>query len=219
MSSIKELNYIKNNGWGEEQVHYLPNFVNDKTESQIKREEFDTPRDNTLILALGRLHENKAFDVLFEALVKVPNAYLWLAGEGPLRKKLEKQAERIGVKPRVRFLGWRRDKEALFAAADILVCPSRHEPLGNVIIEAWAQGVPVVAADSSGPKGLITDGQTGMLFPVNDANALANAMNRLIGSPVLGKRLIEKGKENYRLEYSQKIVVDKYMKLFKKICS
>ena len=157
--------------------------------------------------------------MLFEALVKVPNAYLWLAGEGPLRKKLEKQAERIGVKPRVRFLGWRRDKEALFAAADIMVCPSRHEPLGNVIIEAWAQGVPVVAADSSGPKGLIEDGQTGMLFPVNDDNALANAINQLIGSPELGRRLIEKGKENYRLEYSQNIVVDKYMKLFKKICS
>ena len=213
------VSYIKKNGWGDEQVHYLPNFVNDKTEVEIKREEFDTPKDNTLILALGRLHENKAFDVLFESLVKVPDAYLWLAGEGLLRKKLEKQAERIGIKPRVRFLGWRRDKEALFSAADILVCPSRHEPLGNVIIEAWAQGVQVVAADSIGPKSLIMEGQTGMLFPVDDSNALANVINRLIADSELGKRLIEKGKEIYKLEYSQNVVIDKYMKLFKKICS
>ena len=57
-------------------------------------------------MAIGRLHENKGFDILLDALSRVPGAYLWLAGEGPLRKELEELAERLAVKPRVRFLGW-----------------------------------------------------------------------------------------------------------------
>ena len=210
-------NYLKNNGWGEDQVHYLPNFVTAKTAPKIKRIEFYTSNNATLLLALGRLHENKAFDVLLEAFAQVPNAYLWIAGDGPLRETLEREAERLGVRPRIRFLGWRQDVEALYGAADILVCPSRHEPLGNVIIEGWAHGVPVVAADNLGPGALIKDGETGLLFPVNDANALATALKRLISNDELGRRLAENGKKIYKKKFSEKIVVDKYIKLFEQM--
>ena len=149
-------------------------------------------------MALGRLHENKAFDVLLAAFAQVPNAYLWIAGEGPLRETLEREAERLGVRARTRFLGWRQDVAALYETADILVCPSRHEPLGNVVIEGWAHGVPVVAADNLGPGALIKDGETGLLFPVNDANALATALKRLISNDELGRRLVENGKKFYK---------------------
>ena len=213
------VNYLKNNGWGEDQVHYLPNFVTAKTAPKIKRKEYYTPNNATLLLALGRLHENKAFDVLLEAVAQVPNAYLWIAGEGPLRETLEREAERLGVRPRIRFLGWRHDVEALYATADILVCPSRHEPLGNVIIEGWAHGVPVVAADNLGPGALIKDEETGILFPVNDANALAAALKRLISNDELGRRLAENGKKIYKTKFSEKIVVDKYIKLFEQMSS
>ena len=212
-------NYLKNNGWGEDQVHYLPNFVTGKTAPKIKRKEYYTSNNATLLFALGRLHENKAFDVLLEAFAQVPNAYLWIAGEGPLRETLEREAERLGIRPRVRFLGWRQDVEALYATADILVCPSRHEPLGNVIIEGWAHGVPVVAANNLGPGSLIKDGETGILFPVNDANALAAALKRLISNDELGRRLAENGKKIYKTMFSEKIVVDKYIKLFEQMSS
>ena len=205
------------NGWGEEQVHYLPNFVTAKTVPKIKRKEHYTSNNATLLLALGRLHENKAFDVLLEAFAQVPNAYLWIAGEGPLRKNLEREAERLGVRPRIRFLGWRQDVEALYATADILVCPSRHEPLGNVIIEGWAHGIPVVAADILGPGALIKNEETGILFPVNDANALAAALKMLISNDELGRRLAENGKKIYKTTFSEKIVVDKYIKLFERM--
>ena len=76
-------------------------------------------------------------------------------------------SEKIGVKPRVRFLGWRDDVESLLASCDVFVCPSRHEPLGNVVVEAMACGVPVVAYDIGGPGELVKNGSTGWLVPPN----------------------------------------------------
>ena len=98
-----------------------------------------------------------------------------------------------------------------------MVCPSRHEPLGNVVIEGWAHGVPVVAADNLGPGALIKDGETGLLFPVNDANALAAALKRLISNDELGRRLAENGKKIYKTKFPEKIVVDKYIILFEQM--
>ena len=108
--------YLIADGWPKEGAHYLPNFVPGHKAEPISRREFFTPEGAPLVVALGRLHENKAFDVLLEAMVRIPNAYLWIAGDGPLRKDLEKTSVDIGVKPRTRFLGWREDTAALLAA-------------------------------------------------------------------------------------------------------
>lgn len=209
--------YLKNNGWDEDKVHYLPNFVGAKKAAPVKRQDFYTPDKAPLILALGRLHENKAFDTLLDAVARVPNAYLWLAGEGELRAELDEKAEVLGIKPRVRFLGWREDTEALFAAADVFVCPSRHEPLGNVVIEAWAQGVPVVAADSLGPGTLIQQGENGVLVPVDDAVALSRSLKRVIEDSALRAKLTGGGLRSYETEHTEKIIVDKYLSFFDKI--
>ena len=170
-----------------------------------------------LILALGRLHENKAFDTLLDALVKVPEAYLWLSGEGPLREKLEEQASLLGVKPRVRFLGWRDDVPALLAAADILVCPSRHEPLGNVVLEGWAQKTPVVATNSAGPEMLINNEKNGMLTPIDDSNAMAVAINRLIKEPDFAQKLSTQALKDFNKKYTKESVLSQYNKFFEDI--
>jgi len=211
--------YLVKNGWESEKVHYLPNFVGAKKAAPLPRQEFYTPERAPLILAMGRFHENKAFDILLEALARVPNAYLWLAGEGDERAKLEEMAENLGIKPRVRFLGWREDTEALFAAADVFVCPSRHEPLGNVVIEAWAQGVPVVAADSLGPGTLIDQGTTGVLVPINDSGALAKSLKRVVEDEGLRRMLAENGKAAYDADFTENIVVEKYLSFFEKLMS
>jgi glycosyltransferase involved in cell wall biosynthesis len=209
--------YIKNNGWEENKVHCLPNFVGATQAKPIDRKQFFTPQSATLILGMGRFHKNKGFDVLLDAVSRVPNTYLWLVGEGPLRGELEAQAERIGIKPRTRFLGWWDDPEELFAAADLFVCPSRHEPLGNVVIEAWAQGVPVIAADSIGPGMLIDQGINGVLFPVDDERALANSINRLIREPILAEEIVVQARHDYADNYTEGIVIDKYLKFFERV--
>jgi glycosyltransferase involved in cell wall biosynthesis len=136
---------------------------------------------------------NKAFDVLLEGMAQVPEAWLWLAGSGPLEAALRRQAAELGVAERVRFLGWRDDLPALAAAADMIVVPSRHEPLGNVVLEAWAQRRPIVAAASQGPSALIRNEESGLLVPVEDVAALAAAIRRVIAEPELAGRLVEGG--------------------------
>jgi glycosyltransferase involved in cell wall biosynthesis len=209
--------YVVNNGWSKDKVFYLPNFASEKWSQPIDRKNFTTPSNAPLILAMGRLHENKAFDVLFEAVSRVPNVYLWLAGDGPLRRVLESQAEKLGIKSRIRFLGWRDDPEKLYAAADMFVCPSRHEPLGNVIIESWAQRIPVIAADSLGPKDLIRHGENGLLFSIDDVMGLVGAINQLIEDHALREKLVSKANQDFTETFTDRIVVAKYREFFEKV--
>jgi glycosyltransferase involved in cell wall biosynthesis len=211
------VDYLVNKGWPAERAHYVPNFVLSEKAEPVSRSLQHTPDGAPLFLAMGRLHQNKAFDVLLNALVKLPEAYLWLAGEGPLRSALMEQAERIGVRPRVRFLGWRSDMPALMAAADYFVCPSRHEPLGNVVIEGWAHGCPVIAADSLGPGMLIDNGVNGMLAPVDNSDELARQMKRVMQDDELAQKLANAGWKKYRAEFTEEVVVGKYKEFFEKV--
>jgi glycosyltransferase involved in cell wall biosynthesis len=150
-------------------------------------------------------------------MVRIPDAYLWIAGDGPLRKDLEKTSEDVGVRPRTRFLGWREDTAALLAAADIFVCPSRHEPLGNVVLEAWAQGMPVIAADSYGPGTLIENRETGILVPVDDAPTMGKALRNLFEDDQLRHRIARQGQQAYKKNFTEQIVIDQYLDFFESL--
>ena len=211
------VDYMVRSGWPAERAHHLPNFASAATAPPVPRKALTTPAEAPLLLALGRLHANKAFDVLIEALTKVPEAWLWLAGEGKLRGELEALAARLGVAPRIRFLGWREDVAGLLAAADMLICPSRHEPLGNVVIEAWAQGVPVIAAASAGPRELISPEENGLVVPIDDSGALAREIRRLLADRGLATRLVAGGRRTYEGEYSEATVVARYLDFFERV--
>src|ERR1700732_5309273 len=172
------VDYATAKGWPRERIVYLPNFVPDAAAAagSIARGE-----RAPLALALGRLHPNKGFDLLLEALAATREVTLWIAGDGPLRPRLERVAPRLGIIGRVRFRGWREDVARLLATADLLVCPSLYEPLGNVVIEAWSAGLPGGATASDGPAGLIQDGESGIPVPLPGARgggpqALADAL-------------------------------------------
>lgn len=211
--------YLGKQGWPAERAHYLPNFVGEEKAVPIARKEFYTPDSAPLVLAMGRLHENKAFDVLLQAVARVPDVYLWLAGDGPLRADLEKQANHLGIKPRVRFLGWREDTAALLATCDLFVCPSRHEPLGNVVLEAWAQGVPVVAADSVGPGTLIGHMENGVLVPVDDAVTMGKAIRHVLEDNVFRSAIAVAGRAAYEQGFTEAKVVERYLSFFQRIVS
>jgi len=197
-------------GWAADRVHYLPNFADAAPLPPLPRPSLDTPEDAPLAVALGRLHPNKGFDVLLDAVAKVPRLYLWLAGEGPLRGALQRQASSLGIKDRVRFLGWRQDVGALLAAADMLVCSSRREPLGNTIIEAWAAGKPVVACAAAGPVELIENDKTGLLVPCDNAGALAEAMHGLAQNKPRARALGDAGRAAFAAQFSEERVVARY---------
>lgn len=205
-------------GWPRARAHYLPNFVDAAPAVQaVPRAAFDTPDEATVLLALGRLHVNKGFDVLLRAVAALPDAVLWLAGAGPEEAALKRLARELGVAERVRFLGWRDDVAALFAAADLFVCPSRHEPLGNVVIEAWAHGVPVVAAAAQGPAALVRGGVSGLLVPVDDAPALAAAIGRALADAHLRRALVAAGRHAYEADFTEAAVVARYRAFFDRI--
>ncbi len=209
--------YLRRAGWPEDRTHYLPNFVAATPSPAIDRALFDTPLEAPLLLAMGRLHPVKGFDILIDALTRLPGVYLWLAGEGDERRALEAAVERLDLAGRVRFLGWRTDGPALLAAADCLVCPSRHEPLGNVVLEAWAMRVPVVASFSEGPRFLITPGETGDLAPIGDAAALALAVGRVLQDPAYGRHLAAGGYGAYMAGFSEAAVVRAYRDFLQKV--
>ncbi len=211
------VDYLVKEEWPIDKAHYLPNFVTECVTAPLNREIHLTPDSSPLILALGRLHENKAFDILLEALVQVPDAYLWIAGNGPLRDQLGEISEKMGVNSRVRFLNWCDDSASLLSAADLLVCPSRHEPLGNVVIEAWAHNTPVVATNSFGPGRLIKHLETGVLVPIDDPAMLALGIKSVLENPSLARHMIAKGRYEYESNFTKDIVVDKYLKFFEKV--
>ena len=205
-------------GFPEAHVHVIPNFVEDLSATPpADRAAFDTPDDAPLVFALGRLHENKAFDVLLQAVAQVPQAHLWLAGDGPLRASLERQTEQMGITRRVRFLGWQHDAAPYFAAADLYVVPSRHEPLGSVVLEGWMHRLPMVAAASQGPKWLMADNENGLLVPIDDAGAMAAALQRLIDDPQTAERLAQNGRATFEESFTEEVAVRRYLELFDRL--
>jgi glycosyltransferase involved in cell wall biosynthesis len=203
--------WVEAQGWPASRVHHLPNFTPDLSgAAPATRAALGIPEGVKLLLTMGRLHPNKGFDTLIEALAAVPEAHLVIAGEGPERAALAEAARRHGVAARTHLIGWRDDQAALLAAADLFVCPSRHEPLGNVVLEAWSAARPVVAAASQGPSELIADGTTGLLVPPDDAPALADAIASLLVDPARAAALASAGRSAWAERYAPGPVVARW---------
>jgi glycosyltransferase involved in cell wall biosynthesis len=198
-------------------AHYVPTFPTVEKGAPADRRKLDTPADATVLLALSRLHSNKGLDILLAALAELPDCVAWIAGDGPLESELKELAADLGVADRTRFLGWRTDRGALLAAADICLLPSRWEAFGTVILEAWSSGVPLVAAASQGPSATIEHGINGLLVPVDDATALAAAVRRLMAEPELRARLIERGRLDYQKGYTRETVTGRMLALYRDI--
>jgi glycosyltransferase involved in cell wall biosynthesis len=146
--------------------------------------------DEFLWLAVGRLHDQKDHASLLEAVAHlVPSRpALAIAGDGPLRGPLETMATGLRIDPPVRFLGRRGDVPDLLNAADGLVLSSAWEGSPNVILEAMAAALPVVATDVGGVPELVRPGETGFVVPPHDARALSTAMGFVMALPVSGRR-------------------------------
>jgi glycosyltransferase involved in cell wall biosynthesis len=134
---------------------------------------------------------------------------LVVLGEGDLRRTLAKQIRRLGIEEDVAFPGFVDNPFRYMAAASLFVLSSRWEGLPGVLIQALACGCPVVSSDCpSGPREILADGRYGELAPVDDAPALADAMDRTLDRPRNSEALIERA-EQYSIDRS----VERYLSL------
>ena len=135
--------------------------------------------DGPLLLMVGRFEPQKGHDVALAAMPRLlaayPRATLLVAGDGPLLNEVARAVGRLRMGGAVRLIGHSDDVGTLMAMADLLLVPSRFEGLPLVVLEAFAAGLPVVAAAAPGVAEVVEDGKTGWLAPVGDADALADA--------------------------------------------
>lgn len=149
------------------------------------------PLDRPLVVALGRLVAQKGFDLAVRSMALVTRpCRLVIIGEGPEDGRLRRLAHRLGVADRVHFTGFLANPFPLLRRSTIFVLPSRYEGFPNALVEAMALGVPCIAARCpTGPEEILTDGVDGFLVPMEDASALAVAVDRVLSDADLRSRV------------------------------
>lgn len=159
------------------------------------------PRSNLLrngpfqtVVAVGRLTHQKGFDILLRAFARVvpdfPGWRLTIFGDGDERGHLLRLTEDLGIAPKVSLAGIANEIPKVLAEADVFVMSSRFEGFPNVLLEAMSLGLPVISSDCpSGPREIIHHDADGLLVPVEDVDALAQALRDLMGNPDRRARL------------------------------
>ena len=171
--------------------------------------EFPDSANKLKLIAVGRLVALKSFDILVRAIGEVVNQGLTdllvlIAGKGEERMQLEKLIQDLQIGDCVKLLGLRDDVMDLMKTCDLFVMPSRYEGLSLAMIEAMACGLPIIASDARGLKDCITDEQNGLLFPVDDYNALAERILRLANNKELRDRLSLGARSSFETEYDMR---------------
>jgi glycosyltransferase involved in cell wall biosynthesis len=180
----------------------------------VDRAKLQTPKDAFVISSSGRFVKRKGFDTLIRAAAKVPGAWLWVMGEGEKRAELEALATEAGIAGRTRFTGWVDEPIHYVAASDVFVMPSRHEPLGNVILESWHAGVPTVSTRSEGPRWFVADGEDALTCDVDDVAGMAAAITRIRTDASLAARLVANGRAKLAAQFTKDGVIRQYLDLF-----
>ena len=172
----------------------------------------------------GRLLREKGADVLMDAFAKVvarpPEAMLLVAGDGPEREALSSQAERLGLRANVTLLGHvsREELERRFSPAWVQAVPSRwEEPFGLVAAEALMRGTAVIASNSGGLAEFVQPGETGLLVPPQDFEALANALLSLLENRELAASLGENGRVFALRHLTEDVFVDRFVSYYEAI--
>jgi L-malate glycosyltransferase len=170
------------------------------------------------ITTVACLREGKRIDVLIAAapriLARHPGVDIQIVGDGPWREKLVALARAVGVLPHLHFMGHREDVPAILTASDLFVLPSASEASPNVVLEAMAAGLPVVASKVGGIPELVDDGVTGRLVPPSDPDALAAAILDVLDHPNRGAAFGQAGRMRIAREYSFDRMVAQFESLY-----
>jgi glycosyltransferase involved in cell wall biosynthesis len=170
---------------------------------------------NARIIGIGRLAYPKDFTTLLEALARVrAPCHTVLAGDGPALPAVAAGVQENGLSERVELLGARADIPELLAGSDVFVLSSHSEGFPVSILEAMAAGLPVVATNVGGVAEAVEDGETGLLVPAADAEALARALERLVSDADLRRRLGAAGRARALLLFDVRRYRAAYVELY-----
>lgn len=169
------------------------------------------------------LRGKKGHSTLLEAAARLRARFsdlkVLVVGDGPGRADLLRQTQALGLDRTVSFLGFRRDVPQLLSVLDLFVFPSLEEALGTAVLEAMAAGKAVVASRVGGIPEAVVEGETGLLVPPADSEALAQAVGRLLENPDLRARMGESGRARVEEHFSLSRMMEKTAGLYRNLCS
>ncbi len=175
------------------------------------RGEWGIPPDACLLGVVGRLEEQKGHHALLAAaaLRNLPALRIVIVGDGLLRVAIEEESRHLGLAERTVFAGARSDVPAVMAALDLLVLPSLWEGLPMVALEGMAAGLPVVATAVGGIPEAVVDGETGVLVPAGNVEALADALASLAHDPWRRRQMGQAGQQRARALYDIERMIER----------
>lgn len=202
---------------------HVPNAIDTEEYSRVESTDESKRRlglseQRMLVGAVGRLSEEKGFDLLIRAcgqlVARGVNLELWIAGEGDQQPTLEKLVADLSLTDRVRLLGFQSDCRAFYQAMDVFVLSSLREGLPNVLLEAMSMSVPVVSTRVAGVPTLLQEGENGLLVEPGRVDELASAMDRLLADGSLRRRIGEAGRRTIECNHGFRRRMDRIREIY-----
>ena len=221
--------YLVQNGLPVDRVFHIYNFV-DSPETvpparlaELRRD-LAIPQGAWVILTPGRFVEVKGHRYLLDALARLPREIggrplcLLLLGDGVLSSALHRQAAQGEIDDRIVWAGWQEDPGPYYELADLVVFPSlERETLGNVVLEAWAHGRPLVTSLFRGAREIARHGEDAWCIPCADVAALADGVRRVLLDPALAGSLVAGGQRRVDHDFGRGPILQQYLDLYNRL--
>ncbi|HYR26334.1 MAG TPA: glycosyltransferase family 4 protein [Aquabacterium sp.] len=206
-----------------ERLHQIDNGIDTQryrrqADRATARRQLGLDPTQALIGFVGRLSREKGLPVLIDALTDpgqgMDACQVLIVGEGEMRPELEALIQARGLQDRVTLLGNRRDTPLIYSALDAFVLPSLMEAFPMVLLEALACGCPVVATDVGEVRRIVTHGETGLVVPAGDPQALRTALMTLLGQPEVAADLARRGLSRVTDQFSAEQMAQRYLQVY-----
>jgi len=217
--------YLLQAGFPADRVFHIYNFADLPAPGAAPaglKSRLGIPEEAWVLMTPGRFVPFKGHRFLLDALARLPESVagrpVWqvILGDGPLKADLHRQARESGIEGRIVWTGWQLDPDPYYRLADLIVFPStRAEPFGNVIIEAWGYGKPLVTSASLGAEEIARHGEDAWVFACEDAGALAEAIRQALGDDAARAAVAGSGHRRAAEEFDREPIMRQYVELYR----
>lgn len=224
--SLAVRDYLETVGVPSERMSVVPTGVDihrfdPSSVPQGIRQELALPPEALLVGTVAILRAKKGHRDLIEAvpavLQQVPNATFVFAGDGPQQENLQKLIDDRGLSQKIRLIGLRRDIPNVLKDLDLFVLPTHQEALGTSLLEAQAMGVPVIGTRTGGVPETMREGETGLLVPVQQPDALAQAVIAILKDHEGRRRMSAAARPHVVANYSVEVMADGMLATYKRL--